>query len=72
MTEDRARFVERQEPARSPEEARQRRAATMLGIGAIALVFALIATVNGGNESIALLIGVLGVGLLVGGLVIRR
>lgn len=70
MTEDRPRFIERQEPARTPEEARQRRAATMLGIGVLALVVGLIGAASG--STVALLIGILGVGLLVGGLVIRR
>ena len=44
----------------------------MLGVGAVALLFAVVALANDASESVALLIGVLGVGLLVGGLVIRR
>jgi uncharacterized membrane protein HdeD (DUF308 family) len=71
MDDDRPRFIERQAPAQTPQEATQRRAATMIGIGALALVFGLVTLVNSGS-SVALLVGLLGIGLLVGGLVIRR
>lgn len=72
MDEDRPRFIERQAPAQTPDEARQRRSATMLGAGGLALLLAFVFLANGASESAGLLLGVLGVGLLVGGLVIRR
>jgi hypothetical protein len=67
---DRPRFIERGEPARTPEEARQRRSSAMLVFGGIASVWALMG-VSGGSP-VALLLGALGIGLFVGGLVIRR
>lgn len=71
MTEDRARFIERQPPAQTPDEARQRRATTMLSLGVVALLIGFLA-LAGDSQGIGLLIGILGAGLLVGGLVIRR
>lgn len=71
MDEDRPRFIERQAPAQTPDEARQRRAATMLAVGALALVFGFVSLANGEASSIGLLLGILGVALVVGGLVIR-
>ncbi|WP_372728976.1 hypothetical protein [Nocardioides sp.] len=70
MSEDRPRFIERQAAAQTPEESRQRRALTMLGVGGVALLIGLLSTING--SAVGLLIGLLGVGLLVGGLVIRH
>lgn len=70
MAENRPRFIERQETARTPAEAQQRRATTMLSVGVVALLIGVLGATAG--SAIALLIGVLGVALLVGGLVLRR
>jgi hypothetical protein len=67
---DRPRFIERGERAQTPDEARQRRSTAMLVFGGLALVWGLLG-VAGGGHSIAWLIGLLGIGLVVGGLVIR-
>jgi hypothetical protein len=67
----RVRFIERGEPARTPAEARQRRSTAMLVFGGVALVWALLLGIAGGSP-VAVLLGLLGVGLLVGGLVIRN
>lgn len=57
-------------PAASPEEARQRRSTAMIVFGALGLAMAAAALING--APLGLLLALLGVGLLVGGLVIRR
>jgi hypothetical protein len=51
-------------------EARQRRSKTMITLGAVALIWGFVTTAMGGNPG-ALVLCLLGVGLLVGGLVIR-
>lgn len=66
---DRPRFIERAQPAKTAEEARQRRSTTMITLGAIALVLAVLALTSG--SAFGYHFGLLGVGLLVGGLVIR-
>lgn len=73
MKKDRPHWIDRGEPAATPEEARQRRSTGMITTGVLALVFAvaLYVDVQAVTALIALL-GLLGVGLLVGGLVIRR
>jgi hypothetical protein len=69
-SEPRRRFMEPSQPPRTPEEARQRRSTRMIGIGAIALAWGLLVVALGGMAGFVLVL--LGIGLLVGGLVIRR
>lgn len=71
MTErpDRPRFIEPAQPARSPEEAKRRRSTTMISVGVLVLIVAALAATGG--STVWLLPALLGVGLLVGGLVIR-
>lgn len=66
---DSPRFIERAQPAQTPAEARQRRSTTMVTFGAVLTVMGFVGTAGG--NSIALLLALLGIGLLVGGLVIR-
>lgn len=70
MNENRPHFIERVAPARTPEEAQQRRSATMIGGGVVALLIGALALASG--NAVGLLLGILGAALLVGGLVIRR
>lgn len=53
----------------TPEEIRDRRSQNMITVGVAALVIAFIALMNG--AAIGLLFALLGVGLLVGGLIVR-
>jgi hypothetical protein len=57
-------------PPASPEEARQRRSFAMIVFGALALIFGFLGLSAG--APVGVLFALLGVGLLVGGLVIRR
>ena len=76
MNEDRPRFIERVQKSVAPEDARQNRSNGMITLGAVLLVFIAVAlAVNGGDVGTSpgvFLFGLLGTGLIVGGLVIRR
>jgi len=69
MTEGRSRFIEREAPAQTPEEAKRRRARTMTVFGAVALAWGIVAI--GGGSPLALALILLGIALLVGGLIVR-
>lgn len=69
-TGHRRRFVEPSQPPQTPEAARQQRSTRMIGIGVIVLLWGLLVAALGGMAGLVL--ALLGAGLLVGGLVIRR
>jgi uncharacterized membrane protein HdeD (DUF308 family) len=66
---DRPRFIEPADRAQTPQEARQRRSTAMISSGVIGVLIGLLSL--GSGSFAALLLGLLGIGLLVGGLVIR-
>lgn len=74
MNEDRPRIIERVQRAVAPEDAQRNRSNAMVTLGVVLFVLAgLIVNSNPDGGSMgAILFGMLGVGLLVGGLVIRR
>ena len=71
MAEDRPRIVERTD---KPADPRQNRSNGMVALGVVLLLFAVVSTASTDGEPVtgAILIALLGIGLLVGGLVIRR
>ena len=74
MTEDRPRFMERVQKAAAPADARQSRSNAMVVLGLVLFVMAAaIMSTNPDEGAVgAILFGVFGAGLVVGGLVIRR
>ena len=73
MKEDRPHFIERSEPLKTPEAVRKNRSNAMIVIGALLFVLA-VASLNAYPDGGAgpILFGILAVGLIVGGLVVRR
>jgi UDP-N-acetylmuramyl pentapeptide phosphotransferase/UDP-N-acetylglucosamine-1-phosphate transferase len=75
VTENRRGLIQREAPAQTPEEARQRRSRAMVAFGGFALAWGLVVTVLGaksGTPAVGLVLLLAGAVLLVGGLVVRR
>ena len=73
MSEDRPGFAQRVQQAVTPKDVRQNRSNAMIVLGVVLFVFVgMIFTTNPEAGAPAILFGVLGAGLIVGGLVIRR